>query len=137
MPDIEIFAGMTGVKSFIIAVIILANMGSALVTPLVYLDFEMRRDYISRVLCVERKQPITVCGGSCYLAAQLDKAQEHQEKSKQLTPKSFTFFFSETRHIEWEVDQLALVQDLTFSHLSEDFPKSRLAFDIFHPPRIG
>ena len=111
-------------------------MGSALVTPLVYLDFEMRRDYISRVLCVERKQPITVCGGSCYLAAQLDKAKEHEEKSRQLTPESFTFFFSQTRHFEWAPGHLAAVEDLIFSPLSETFPKSRLAFDIFHPPRI-
>ncbi|MEQ8581411.1 MAG: hypothetical protein RIC30_03215 [Marinoscillum sp.] len=128
---------MTGVKSFVIAIIVLANMGSALVTPLVYLDFEMRRDYIAKVLCVERKQPITVCGGSCYLAAQLDKAKEHQEKSRQLTPKTFTFFFSEIRCFEWATDNLSPIQDLTFSALSEHFPKSRLAFDIFHPPRLG
>lgn len=49
------------------------------VIPLLYLDFEIRRDYIVKNLCVNRDRPQMQCEGKCYLAKQL-AALEEQEK---------------------------------------------------------
>ena len=58
-------------------------LASTLMVPLVYLDFEVRKDYIAKVLCINRDKPITVCGGQCFLAKQLNKVKGQQEKDAQ------------------------------------------------------
>jgi len=48
--------------------------------PMIYLDFEMRRDYISRNLCENRNKPSLDCNGKCYLAKKIAAAQEQEER---------------------------------------------------------
>ena len=49
-----------------------------LIVPFVYLDFELRKEYIVKNLCENRFTPQLHCDGKCYLAKQLHKvAQEH------------------------------------------------------------
>jgi hypothetical protein len=48
--------------------------------PLVCLDYELRKDYIAKTLCVNRDKPITMCYGKCYLANKLAAANQQQER---------------------------------------------------------
>ena len=49
-----------------------------LIVPFVYLDFELRKEYIVENLCENRFTPQLHCNGKCYLAKQLHKvAQDH------------------------------------------------------------
>ncbi|HAK78786.1 MAG TPA: hypothetical protein DCR35_05275 [Runella sp.] len=57
-----------------------------LVVPFVYLDFELRKEYIISHLCENRFKPQLHCDGKCYLAKQLHKVAEdnaRQETQKQ------------------------------------------------------
>jgi hypothetical protein len=57
-----------------------------LVVPFVYLDFELRKEYIIHHLCENRFKPQLHCDGKCYLAKQLHKVAEdnaRQETQKQ------------------------------------------------------
>ena len=57
-----------------------------LVVPFVYLDFELRKEYIVHHLCENRFKPQLHCDGKCYLAKQLQKVAEdnaRQETQKQ------------------------------------------------------
>ncbi len=36
--------------------------------------FQMNRDYIAEVLCINRDKPMTVCNGQCFLQQNLDMA---------------------------------------------------------------
>lgn len=56
-----------------------------LVVPLIFLDFELRRDYIAQHRCENRTRPELHCDGQCYLARQLQatQARDHSEKSQQ------------------------------------------------------
>lgn len=47
-----------------------------LIGPLVYLDFELRKDFIIKNLCESRFKPQLHCDGKCYLAKQLHKVAE-------------------------------------------------------------
>lgn len=40
--------------------------------------FEVNRDYIAEVLCVNKKKPEMHCNGQCYLKKQMKKAEEKQ-----------------------------------------------------------
>ena len=57
-----------------------------LVVPFVYLDFELRKEYIIHHLCENRFKPQLHCDGKYYLAKQLHKVAEdnaRQETQKQ------------------------------------------------------
>lgn len=47
-----------------------------LVVPFIYLDFELRKEYIIQNLCENRFKTQLHCDGKCYLAKQLHKVAE-------------------------------------------------------------
>lgn len=60
-----------------------------LVVPFVYLDFELRKEYIIQNLCENRFTPQLHCDGKCYLAKQLHKvAEEHARDEAQKQSES-------------------------------------------------
>lgn len=127
---------MKWASNILVFTLILTIIGSSLMVPLIHLDFEVRRDYIAKVLCLNREQPIAVCGGKCYLAERLKEAAEHQEKEADRSRSNQQIgisFFAQEQTI------------LTFQHLSYDIishscgevlaaPRSFI-HAIFRPPK--
>lgn len=122
-------------KRSIIALVILSNLVSALMMPLILLDFEVRRDYIAEVLCINRDEPITVCGGTCYLDKKLGMAEEQKEQAQLDMPKGFNFYFSEDLVVKLKETKRYLLLSQEEFVLNDKTPKNLLSFDIFPPPR--
>ena len=127
---------MSARRQLLVYALILNIVGSTLMVPLIYLDFNLRREYIAEVLCINKEEPITVCGGNCYLTGQLKKAGEQQEKEATTSQRSEIHFFSLklTR-----LDFSSLGDELIQSSLQREcltFSSSYLA-DIFRPPRVS
>lgn len=107
------------------------------VIPLLYLDFELRRDYIVANLCENRNRPQLHCDGKCYLAKRI-AALEEQEKRQ--AEKSYMF-----RLLDQVMDHRAgfdfhpsytcfeITPEVTFASVSLFAPRTAPA-DIFHPP---
>jgi hypothetical protein len=110
-----------------------------LLVPVVYLDFELRKDYIIQNLCENRFKPQLKCNGQCYLAKKLhkvaeDNATKQTEKQGQSIKKIMEEVFDETPlfSCDWLIKvlspksiycyQLAHAQSITSS--------------LFHPPII-
>jgi hypothetical protein len=53
-----------------------------LLVPVVYLDFELRKDYIVQHLCENRFKPELHCDGKCYLAKTLSKIAEEKAQNE-------------------------------------------------------
>lgn len=73
-------------KRYISLFLLLLISFKMLVVPFVYLDFELRKEYIIQNLCENRFKPQLQCDGKCYLAKQLHKVAEdnaRQETQKQ------------------------------------------------------
>lgn len=96
--------------------------------------FQLNRDYIAEVLCINRDKPITVCQGQCFLDARLDLASND-------TPADDTVPVNKDRI---EVPTF-LVITYTYSFLQRNAPdpgNSRYFFHtspgyrgtLFHPP---
>src|SRR3546814_920201 len=47
--------------------------------PVVFMGFELNRDYISAELCVNRDMPESDCNGQCYLMKKLKQAQKDNQ----------------------------------------------------------
>lgn len=110
-----------------------------LIAPFVYLDFELRKEYIVENLCENRFTPQLHCNGKCYLAKQLHKvAQEHArsetEKQSENIKKSWLDVFEISCFIEntfHEVTKAPQISSDYLAYFSSDF------FDaILHPPTV-
>ena len=123
-------------RQILVYALILNIVGSTLMVPLIYLDFNLRREYIAKVLCINKEEPITICGGHCYLIKQLGKAGEQQEKEATTNHKSEILFFS------------LLLARLDFSSLANELDQnpakwealmasSAFLADIFRPPQVS
>jgi hypothetical protein len=78
-----------------------------LVVPFVYLDFELRKEYIIQNLCENRLKPQLHCNGKCYLAKQLqkvaeDNARNETQKQSDTVKKIIQEVFDET-HVEFAI----------------------------------
>lgn len=50
------------------------------IIPLIYLDFELRHDYIVKNLCINKSRPELNCDGKCYLAKRIAAAKEKEQQ---------------------------------------------------------
>lgn len=99
------------------------------------LSFLANRDYIARVLCVNRNKPETACNGACQLKKQMKQDQENQEKSNiDSKVKELLVYFPTTAAqmpsaniFEWTEKNFSTAYCSFF--LPEGFVPS-----IFHPP---
>jgi hypothetical protein len=114
----------------------------ACVIPLLYLDFEIRRDYIVANLCENRNRPMMNCNGKCYLAKKLAEARKQEEKQAEsdFLAKLFSpaVDFSSLRTPEIKSTRLNfLLETPTLFAFQSAFRSSDIISDIFHPPLLA
>jgi hypothetical protein len=122
------------VKQGLIGLLALSMLISAFLVPLVYLDYNLRKDYISEVLCINKAKPMTLCDGQCYLKKQLDNAQTQQDEEKSLSGKlelNFINQFPDFINLQSISDDL----DLKFGNFIESFWIDPYQLSVFQPPQ--
>lgn len=112
-------------------------VGSTLTIPLVHLDFELRRDYIAKVLCINRAKPMTTCGGQCFLDKQLKKAAENHNKEPQSSSRmlEISFFNQGIKTLSFR-DSFDIT-DLNYSFFYFSDHTKDFIGDFFRPPRYS
>lgn len=92
------------------------------VAPLLFLDYEIRKEYIIQNYCVNKNRPELHCDGKCYLAQrmQASQAQDEQQATDQFLR---TFFMAD----QW-------VQENLFYDVT---PEILVLGDAVLFPRIG
>ena len=107
------------------------------VIPLLYLDFEIRRDYIVKNLCVNRDRPLMLCNGKCYLAkkiAALDEQEKRQAESDYMS-KLLDHVLDDSQVLVFAPAISSFTLKPVLSHHYTSPPATRIAVDdIFHPP---
>lgn len=120
-------------RNIVISTLIIANMASAWLVPLIYVDFELRETYIAKVLCINRDNPMTVCKGSCYLSERLTDAAKQQEDQEKVNPLELIFFFESEATVLPSVAQHLSDQNHTL--FKENILLSDQVSGVFHPPQ--
>ncbi len=98
-------------------------------------DFEINKEYIAKVLCVNKSKPKMHCNGKCHLKKELNKAEKEEQSSPNPENEKYEFqLFTESGfnidlHNSLDVISNSFLSDYTF-HLSDKHPNS-----IFHPPQ--
>lgn len=105
--------------------------------PLVYVDFKLRQDYIAKVLCIKKDEPIAVCGGSCVLADRLkiiDPPINQESRPLRQNRLLEINFYLEKPIVEIPQSHIVdLREDNTLHHalsICRGYP-----LDVFNPPR--
>lgn len=119
-------------RSFCIFLALLI-ISSTLTRLFYFAGYELNKDYIAKVLCINLDKPQLHCNGKCYLSKKIAEAEKKQQNNERKTQKDlsqqnvvladFKFVFFDT------VPQKEPLRFL------EQQVKSR-SFSIFHPPQI-
>jgi hypothetical protein len=64
------------VKKAAAYLLLLLIMAQSFYSATIYIWFQVNRAYITQAFCVNKSRPEMKCGGKCYLAKQLQKADE-------------------------------------------------------------
>ena len=101
--------------------------------PVVFLDFQLRKDYIAENLCENRENVVMMCGGKCYLTKQLKKVEEKQSRENRLPEiKVIVIAHHLSSPFDFSIDK-ALESDNFPLHAPDNY-SFLPCFDIFHPP---
>lgn len=107
------------------------------VVPVIYLDYQLRKDYIIATLCENRARPQLHCDGKCYLAKRIAQAarQEQRQAENELMSKILSAHAPAHESITrlQPATFVAIPQVVAFN-FSDPFSGQNLVRDIFRPP---
>ena len=113
----------------LVSVFLLQTFNSSIILT----DYQINKDYIAKVLCVNKSKPKMHCNGKCHLKNELNKAEKKSPVNRLNEKNEIQLFvsFYPTINLFNSVLLIAnnLRSDYTF-HLSDKHLAS-----IFHPPQ--
>jgi hypothetical protein len=121
-----------------IALLLLALISvKTILVPVVYLDFELRKDFIIKNLCENRFKPQLKCNGQCVLAKKLhqlaeDNATKETQKQGQGIKKILEEVFESTPLFSLNLANINLSTKSIYSYQLAHYQS--FAYSIFHPP---
>lgn len=78
---------MNLLRKGIAVIVVISTLSSMITVPLIQIDYNLRKDYIADVLCINRDRPVLQCHGKCFLAKQMAKAKKQQKEESQTGKK--------------------------------------------------
>lgn len=104
-------------------------------------NFRMNQREITRLECVNKNRPEMHCNGKCYLAKQLQKAEEQLDDKRQESSRSIgqlkwleSAFFSTPSFLTVHTSIAFAESEKKCFTASEDRVHSEYCSSIFHPP---
>lgn len=109
-------------------------MVRVMIVPMIFLDYELRKDYIIQNYCVNKNHPELNCDGKCYLAKQIKAAEKQEQQQKGLEFNKFLFGveFIETPQA-LIVFHLSKTKRCTHFKYRDSFSQNHPS-SVFHPP---
>lgn len=99
--------------------------------------YEINKDYVADVLCVNKDKPEMECNGKCYLKKQLTKIDKGTDAEKQNIPniskkiEVIEYLLTTT----WAVSKQPVIEHVLTHHAHYTDPESRIyTYPVFHPP---
>ncbi|WP_131694642.1 hypothetical protein [Dyadobacter tibetensis] len=111
----------------------------ACLIPLLYLDYEIRYDYIVVNLCENRDRPQLDCKGKCYLAKRVAQAQKQEQKQAEqgyMSKLLLQPMLIHSTQLPRLIPANSRITKVLFNYLSPAI-KSVSLRTVFHPPLLG
>lgn len=107
-----------------------------MIIPVVFVDYELRKDYIVQNFCINKDKPALECDGKCFLAKKLNEAREKEAESAFVS-----YLLTMESHYLPPVFRLQFIPEIFFEASRQLFAEKSLSlqsicFGFFHPPRV-
>ncbi len=122
-------------KQIVYLILVSAFLLQTFIKTIVLTDYQINKEYIAKVLCVNKSKPKMHCNGKCHLKNELNKAEKKEHSpANPVNEKNEIQLFSEPNSTFDLLNTVILtpnklVSDCSF-HLSDKHLDS-----IFHPPQ--
>lgn len=127
---------MKWVQQILVYCVVLQLLASTWATPFAILDYQIRKDYISEYLCVNKDNVKLHCDGKCFLAKKLKQTSDHQDKEQEFLSKQvFNFFKPTYTTFQFDSGDVGLTDDQMVPFHSVFISKLSGA-GVFRPPRV-
>ncbi len=130
---LQIAVILHSVLKYPVAILLLLTIGLQTFSRwLVFLDFEINKNYIAANLCVKRETPKSCCRGKCYLKKQLAKDNDQQQPINNTQKDEVPFFAEEP--VLWTFFTAATAEKVIHPYLcgkSQDY-----FISVFQPPQV-
>ncbi|UBM60434.1 hypothetical protein LAG90_07225 [Marinilongibacter aquaticus] len=121
------------------AIVLLAILGlKAMIVPTLFINYQLRKDFIIKNYCVNKEFPELHCDGKCYLAKQIKAAQQEDERQAetQFFNKLLGFeCLSGTVHFAFEERGHLLEERAQKVFYRNPFFLQNYSSSVFHPPQ--
>jgi len=121
-------------KRILIYFLIMATVSNGVMQLVIYSGYQMNKEYITSVFCINKEHPELHCDGQCFLARKL---KDLDTKNKQVQDQL-------KRVVEAEPQFRVLVinheiPSFNIENLTGYFekPVKDLSISIFHPPKVA
>lgn len=99
--------------------------------------YEINKEYVSTVLCINKNKPELKCNGKCYLTKQLKKADTPQSDTEKNLPgnskKSEHVEYLLSGNLKYSIMNIAVLSSSHYTHYVSPVGYSPIN-EIFHPP---
>ena len=130
---------MKNIKSIGAIIMVIMLFMKAMVAPILFLDYELRKDYIIQNFCINKDKPKLHCDGKCYLAKRIAAADKQEESQNTSTSLS--------KIINLEINPIQVVFDFEFDYtfnykkINNNFVYLHSIYSstlgsVFQPPRV-
>lgn len=106
-----------------------------MVIPVIFLDYELHKDYIIDNFCVNKNKPEMNCDGKCYLAKKLNEAREKEARSA----FSSYLFTMECHFVSSDISvkyiPIFFYSKVSPYYFTEIFCLQKTLFSFFRPPQ--
>ncbi|MFN8355197.1 MAG: hypothetical protein U0Y10_12155 [Spirosomataceae bacterium] len=108
----------------------------SLVIPVLYMDYQLRKDYIAKYLCVNRDKPQLHCDGKCYLAKRIAAAQEQEQRQaeRDFFQKLIEVVSCDSPLVSFRFEPTVAFLKPVLRFYYTDFMPEGSSSAIFHPP---
>ncbi len=109
---------------------------SAFNNAFVFITFKINQKEIAKNLCVKKEIKNNTCKGQCYLAKQLKKAAEKEQKESQNVKEKQEVIYILPHLSDHAIPIADINKRSSINYWVKGMPKS-ISFAIFHPPVVS
>jgi len=104
---------------------------------MIFIDFKLNESYIAEFLCINKEEPITVCGGNCYLSKKIKETQDNRDIPLSSNSKlKLEIVYSCISRENFKLQQLKLGKEgLEIFEFRDNYDYLSVS-GIFHPPQL-
>lgn len=108
----------------------------SMVAPMLFLDYELRKDFIIQNYCENKDRPELNCDGKCYLAKRLEKAQQEDEQqaTNQFVSKLFSLEFHNSQNSSVTHELCTTETEPSTNFFYQKRTTKSVVSQVFHPP---